>query len=107
MLKLDAEKTTGSLDSGAGGPVVGERQVSNRKSYGNPFGRRPKDPVAEAAADAKLAHVEIVAGLEWLERGQIDIAVDRLHLAYRFLGEVLVRHDRIEAPEPEDDEEID
>lgn len=63
------------------------------------YGRAAYDPVNAAVSDLKLAHAEIVAALEWLERGHLGVAVDRVHLAYRFLEETLVREKRVEAAE--------
>jgi hypothetical protein len=74
-----------------------------RRTYGRPRHRVAYDRQAAAEADAKLAHTEVVAGLEWLERGHVDTAVDRLHLAYRFIGELLVREGRIEQEDADDE----
>lgn len=77
-----------------------------RKSYGNPRYRTAYDATKAAISDAKLAHTEIVAGLEWFERGHFDTGLDRLHLAYRFLEEILVRAKRIERDETEDEQSL-
>jgi hypothetical protein len=67
------------------------------------YGRAAYDERTAAVSDAQLAHKEIVAGLEWLERGQLATAIDRLHLSYRFLAEILVRAGRIESEDNEDE----
>jgi hypothetical protein len=78
---------------------------SVRKTYGNPRHRTGYDQLKAAISDAKLAHTEVVAGLEWFEREMLDVGLDRLHLAYRFLGEVLMRAGRVERPVVDDQNE--
>lgn len=76
-----------------------------RRSYGRPAHRLSHDPARHLAETTQLAHKEVVAGLEWLERGQAPTALDRIHLAYRFLAEVLIKNGRIAPPiSPEDEE---
>jgi hypothetical protein len=45
----------------------------------------------------------VVASVEWLQRGEpgqfMDNVLDQAHMAYRFLGELLAVHKRIEPPE--------
>lgn len=72
--------------------------------------RPPKNAHREMGEVLRFAHKEIVAAMEWLERGAeeqfLKTALDRVHLAYRFLQEPLVAHKRIEPdPSAEDYEE--
>lgn len=81
-------------------PVHVPRPPKPRPVGAKPAYRPSRDLIVETQQGAKFAHVEIVAGLEWLQRGEpgqfLDTALDRLHLAYRFLNEVLVTHNRID-----------
>lgn len=76
-------------------------------------GRRPqwrpsRDRVREARETLQHAHRALVAAIEWGNRGEEsqfeDNVLDQAHLAYRFLGELLVKHKRIEPPDDFTDE---
>ena len=67
------------------------------------FGREAYDSHRATVSAARLAHKEVVASLEWLERGQLQIALDRLHLAYRLIGEQLAREGIVEREEEDND----
>jgi len=76
-------------------------EMSLRKNYGNPAHRVKKDTTKLATENLKHAHSAVVTGLEWQQRetvpGQFeDQMLDQAMLAYRFLGELLARHKRIE-----------
>lgn len=79
-----------------------------RKSYGNPAHRTRKGAGLRAQDNLQHAHREVVAALEWLQRGGpeqfLQSALDRAHLGYRFLHELLVEHGRIEMSADLEDE---
>jgi hypothetical protein len=94
------EDTVVNCKGCAAPPVHVPRPAKPRPAGSKPAYRPSRDLVLETQQGAKFAHIEVVAGLEWLQRGEpgqfLDTALDRLHLAYRFLHEVLVNHDRID-----------
>jgi len=73
-----------------------------------PRWRTPRNVLTETIENTKFAHKEIVTALEWLQRGGeaqfVSDAVSHVHLAYRFLGEVLVAHGVIERGIVEEDD---
>lgn len=77
--------------------------MTNKRERPKRYGRAAYDASEAATNDTRLAHTEVVATLEWIERGRLDIAMDRLHLAYRFIGETLQREGRIPKEDPEDE----
>lgn len=71
--------------------------------------RPGRDSLREARENLQHAHKAVVAALEWLQRGDdlqfVEQVLDQTHLGYRFLGELLVKHHRIEPPEDVEDTE--
>lgn len=70
--------------------------------------RPARDAQREAGDSLKHAHKSVVAAIEWFQRGEemqfLERSLDQAHLAYRFLGELLAKHRRIDPPDDLADE---
>lgn len=70
-----------------------------RATSGKPQWRVARNVRVESIQGVRFSHKAIVAALEWFDRGEADQfteqALDQIHLAYRFLKEILITYKRI------------
>lgn len=83
-------------------PLVGPSTGRAATQY-----RRPKNAHREIGETLRFAHKEVVAAMEWNNRGGerqfLDNALARAALAYRFLREMLLENKRL-PPDPPSEE---
>jgi len=67
------------------------------------WGRKSRTSRRDMSDNLQFALREVIAAIEWNERGEenqfVDNALDRTNLAYRFLGEILNNHGRLNEDE--------
>lgn len=81
----------------------------SRRTYGNASHRVKVSPTKNRAESLRHAMRAVVAAQEWEIRGEdgqfIANTLDQVHLAYRFLQEILVKAGRVEADTEDDDDD--